>query len=209
MGKEDHVIKLDCSALSAEYFPLELGEYELLLINSNVHHNLASSEYNLRRAQCEDGVKIISKFHPEVNSLRDVTMDMLIKHKSKFPEVVFRRSKYVIDENQRLELFCEALLSKNFKEAGNLLYKAHEAMRTEYEITCDEIDFLVNSTKDNDRILGSRMMGGGFGGCTINFILNEEVDSYIDKIKKQYKGKFDKQITPIRVSVSDGVKQIS
>ena len=125
MGKKDHAIQLDCRNLAYSYFNLELGEYVLLLCDSNVKHELASSEYNTRRLECDTGVAILKKHYPEITSLRDVSFNMLITHKKDFPEVIFKRCQYVIQENQRVLDFGNALSQKDLKKAGTLLYEGH------------------------------------------------------------------------------------
>ncbi|MBX2840343.1 MAG: galactokinase [Flammeovirgaceae bacterium] len=208
MGKENKVIRLDCRSLEYEYFPLDLGDFTIVLCNTNIAHELASSAYNVRRKQCEDGVALLQKYYPEIKSLRDVEMEILQKYKSEFEEVIYRRCKYIVEENARVLAFCEALNMADFSKAGDLLYQAHEGMRVEYEISCKELDFLVDFTKDKDCILGSRLMGGGFGGCTINLVKQKDAEHFINEVSKAYLKKFDIQLGAYHVNIGNGVTRI-
>ncbi|MBL3658495.1 galactokinase [Fulvivirga sediminis] len=204
MGKEDQVILLDCRSLEYNYFPLELKEYSLLLCNSHVSHNLASSEYNVRRTQCEEGVALLKSHYPQVESLRDVTMEMLQTHKDEFDAVVYLRCKYVVEENERVERFCDALKRHDFDEVSSILASAQDAMKNEYEITCPEIDFMADFANSKEEVKGARMMGGGFGGCTINLVKNEYIPTFKEELASQYKAKFDIDLDFYDVNISDG-----
>jgi galactokinase len=207
MGKKDQAFILDCRSLDYEYFPLQLGDYELLLINSNVHHSLADSEYNVRRQQCEEGVELIKTKFLEVYSLRDVSFVMLNELKSGFDPLVYRRCKYVIEENARVEEMGEALKTSDLFRVGDILKRGQQGMREDYEITCPEIDFLADFANEHPAALGARMMGGGFGGCTLNLIKKTDKDSFIGSISESYAEKF-KVPTCIDVKIEDGVKII-
>lgn len=208
MGEKDKAILLDCETLDYSIHPIELNDYTLLLCNSNVDHNLASSEYNIRRSQCEEGVSLLKKYYSEVKSLRDVTLEMIASHKSEFDEIILRRCEYVLEENLRVQQFGQYLDLKKYEEAGSLLFDGHEGMKSKYEITCDEIDFMVDFAKSKDYIAGARMMGGGFGGCTINLIKRVFVEDFIDELGKSYKSKWNIEMTPIQVETSQGVSTI-
>ncbi len=208
MGETDRVIRLDCRSLEYETFPFELDDYELVLFNSNVEHNLASSEYNIRRAQCEEGVRLMQNKAPHVQSLRDANRDLLEQCKGEMSEVVYRRCKYIIEENQRVLAFCEALLDKNFAEMGRLLKTAQLGMKNEYEITCPEIDFLVDFAYDYPGVVGARMMGGGFGGCTLNMVDKTKEADFLEKMTTAYHRQFGYDTTPIKVKISEGVRLI-
>ncbi|WP_020533491.1 galactokinase [Flexithrix dorotheae] len=209
MGQENKVIRLDCRSLDYEYFPLELGDFTIVLCNTNIAHELASSEYNVRRAQCEEGVALLQKYYPEIKSLRDVDINMLQAHKSEMEDVIYRRCKYIVEENLRVLAFCDALNNADFESAGALLYQAHEGMRTEYEISCKELDFLVEFTKDKDFVVGSRLMGGGFGGCTINLVKQKDTAQFIEEISKVYLKEFDIQLGCYHVNIGSGVKSVT
>jgi galactokinase len=208
MGQESRVIRLDCRSLEYETFPLEIEGYELVLLNSNVEHSLASSEYNIRRSQCEEGVAIMQKKDASIQSLRDVSKTLLEECRPEMSEVVYRRCKYIVEENERVLAFCEALEKKDFKKVGQILKAAQLGMKDEYEITCPEIDFLFDFACQHPGVIGARMMGGGFGGCTLNIVEKEKEADYLESITTAYKDKFGFETTPIKVKISDGVKKV-
>ena len=203
-SKENQVTRLDCRDLTYQYFPLELGDYTLLLLNTNVKHSLASSAYNERRQACEKSVEIIKEKHPEVRALRDVTISMLEDLILENHADLFPKAKYIVEENQRVNLACHAMQMGDLKSLGALMYATHEGLHTEFEVSCAELDFLVDFTKDLPEVLGARMMGGGFGGCTINLVKKSFVDELIEKIKPAYEQKFNLQLTNIEVVPSNG-----
>ncbi len=205
-GKAGHLIKLDCRSKEYEYIPFHFPEYKIVMINTMVRHSLGSSEYNVRRQQCEEGVSILQKHYPQIQSLRDLNLDQLQKHRSELPELVFRRCKYVIEEIQRLLKGCEILENGDIKSFGKLMYRTHEGLSSEYEVSCEELDFLVREAKQFDSIAGSRMMGGGFGGCTINLVESGSVDAIAHTIGENYQNRFG-QIPEIYITqIEDGVR---
>ena len=204
MGQENQALLLDCREISHEFIPLETGPYSLILLNTNVSHNLADSGYNSRKSDCETGVEMLQKAGLNIDSLRDVYIDELEDKKDILPEVVFRRCLYVVQENKRVLLAAEALKRNDLSRFGALLYQSHEGLRSQYEVSCPELDFLVDFSKSNPSVLGSRMMGGGFGGCTINLILQEELENYTKEISTAYKKKFGINLDPIRIRPSKG-----
>ncbi|RPD90076.1 galactokinase, partial [Aureibaculum marinum] len=143
--------------------------------NTNVSHNLASGEYNIRRSQCEEGVRVIKQKYAEVHSLRGVSKDLLNEFKDELSEVIFNRCKYVVEEKQRVLNSVEALKKSLLHKLGENMYKTHEGLQNLYEVSCPELDFLVDFSKKYDEVIGARMMGGGFGGCTINIIHRDAV----------------------------------
>jgi galactokinase len=188
-GKDGKVIKLDCRSLDYEYYPFIWDDVKVLLCDTKVRRTLAGSEYNVRRNQCETGVQIIKKTNPQVESLRDVSLDMLHDHEDEMDEIVFKRCAYVINENERVHHACEALVAHDLGAFGSLMYQSHEGLQNNYEVSCKELDILVDATKDLDGILGSRMMGGGFGGCTINLVASESIAECTEQINKYYNKK--------------------
>lgn len=206
MGKKDHVMLLDCRSLEFQYFPFELGDYQLLLLNSNVSHSLASSAYNTRRAECEEGVAILQKTSPGIVSLRDVTMEQLVACMGKMPETIFRRSHHVISENKRVLDATQAILAGDFKALGALVYQSHFSLQNDYKVSCPELDFLVEQTLGKDYVLGSRMMGGGFGGCTINILEKRRVAEFVELVSEEYRKRLGVDLTPIEVSIGDGTR---
>lgn len=208
MGKKNHVMRLDCQSLEFEYFPFDLGDYQLLLLNSNVSHQLADSEYNKRREESGIGISILQRQFPTVQSLRDVTFDMLVTVKSEMTDIVYRRCKHVISESERVLQATQALLDRDFQQLGNLIYQSHHSLQYDYEVSCPELDYLSDWTRDKSYVLGSRMMGGGFGGCTINIVEKNKVNQLIEAISKDYKKQFGIDVTPYEVSIEDGAKVI-
>ena len=207
-GKQGHVIKLDCRSLEYEYVPLDLKGIKILLLNTNVKHSLSSSEYNTRRQQCEQGVAWVKETHPGVKSLRDVTMEMLDKNVASNDQIIFRRCKYVVEENIRLLHGCEDLKSGNIEALGKKMFRTHEGLSKEYEVSCKELDYLVDYVKGNASVLGARMMGGGFGGCTINLVKEESIDGLVKKISKDYQQAMNLELSAYIASIEDGTSVI-
>jgi galactokinase len=193
-GKEGFVMRLDCKTLDFEYFPIPLNDYKIVLIDTGVKHSLASSEYNVRRLQCEEGVAVLKQFYPEINSLREVSIEMIELHKEKLSPVVFKRCKFVLQENLRVHEVCNLLDKGLLHEAGAILYKSHEGLKNDYEVSCLELDLLVDLVKDNPYCMGARMMGGGFGGCTINIIHKDHIAKLVETIDPVYMAATGKKI---------------
>ncbi len=204
MGKENHCLFLDCKTLDVEYIPLDLKNYTLLLCNTNVSHSLADSEYNTRRKQCEEGVHILQKINPNINSLRDISISFLYEHKNELKDIIFQRCLYVIEENERVHQSIIALKNNNINALGQLMYKSHQGLSKKYEVSCEELDFLVDVTLDKKYILGARMMGGGFGGCTINIIQKNKINEFVQETNEKYYKRFKKEITPYIVTIGNG-----
>lgn len=207
-GKENAVIKLDCQDLSFEYFPFDFPDYTLVLCNTGVKHNLGDSEYNQRRAECEEGIRILQSAFPQIDSLRDVTMQMLSSQADKLSPIVYKRCKYVVEEIERVTIACEALENGDLRSFGQKMYETHEALSKEYEVSCPELDFLVEHSQDFEAVVGARMMGGGFGGCTINLIKTDAVDEFIEKMSFAYHQAFNIQLQTYIVNISNGVEVI-
>lgn len=205
-GKPDHVIKLDCRSKHHEYFHFDFSDFSLVLCDTNVKHTLTSSEYNTRRAQCEEGVSIIQKKYPKVINLRDVTLDMMMSLKNEFNPTIFKRCLYVVEENLRVEKACQALLKDDFITFGKLMYQSHDGLKNMYEVSCRELDFLVDFTRGNKEVLGARMMGGGFGGCTINLVKSNTVEDFIKNIAGAYQKECDKIMIAYIVKIGDGAR---
>ncbi len=186
MGKVNQVIKLDCRSLEYEYVPFNLKGIKIVLLNTNVNHSLASSEYNTRRLECMQAVKMIQAQHPDVSSLRDATIEMLDQFVLPFSLLVYKRSRFVVEEMDRLNQACQFLKEDNITALGNCMFKTHIGLSTQYEVSCKELDFLVNFVQSRKEVIGARMMGGGFGGCTINLVQEDKIDSLIHSIKPAY-----------------------
>lgn len=208
-GKQHQVIRLDCRSLEYEYFPLELGDYQVVLFDTGVKHSLASSEYNNRRKECEAGVKLLQQHEPHVESLRDVTEEMLLKYQRQFDPVVFVRCMYVVQENNRLLAGCEDLKRGDIDSFGQRMYGSHNGLRDMYEVSCTELDYLVSFMKTEKNVLGARMMGGGFGGCTINIIKRTAVDELFERLSKAYQIAMKHELKMYKVLIEDGTSQIN
>jgi galactokinase len=207
-GKKDHVIKLDCRSVTHEYVPFRLEGYKVLLLNTNVKHSLASSEYNTRRTECEEGVSIVQKYHPHIHSLRDVSLDMLEAHVRPVDEVVYKRCKYVVEEIERLLKGCEDLKEGKIDSLGKRMFQTHEGLSRLYDVSCKELDFLVDNVKGNPSVLGARMMGGGFGGCTINLVKDDAIDNLVKELNDKYSKSMNKELTAYIVQIEDGTSII-
>lgn len=206
MSKKDHIILLDCRSLKAEFIPADFKNCKLLLLNTNVSHNLADSDYNSRRKECETAVQIIQKKRPEVRSLRDVNFEMLEKYKEQLTAKMFARCLYVLKENERVLEAANTLKSGKLKSFGKLMYASHEGLQHNYEVSCKELDFLVDYSREKEFIYGSRMMGGGFGGCTINLIEEDKIDSYIEEVSSAYFKEYNIKLDAISVLPAEGTK---
>jgi galactokinase len=206
-GKEGHLIRLDTKSMEYEYFPFNPKGYKLVLLDTLVKHELASSAYNARRASCENTAATISKLHPEVKFLRDASMDMLNEVKDQISEEDYMRSKYVIEETQRVIDVSNALQQGDYETVGQKMYETHHGMSKLYEVSCEELDFLNDIAKEHG-VTGSRVMGGGFGGCTINLVKDELYDSFIADAKKQFKEKYGHEPKVYDVVISDGARKL-
>lgn len=204
MGQEGQAIRLDCRSLDFSYFPIKLQEYQIVLLDTGVKHSLASSEYNTRRMECLQGVEKVQQKYPQVQSLRDVTLDMLEEVKQELDPVIYNRCSYVIEENQRLLAGCALLEQGNIRGFGEKMYGSHKGLSEKYEVSCPELDFLVNLTKSKDSVVGARMMGGGFGGCTINLVATRDKEAFIQEAAQAYKQAFDLELKSYEVSISNG-----
>ncbi|GAA4829632.1 UDP-glucose--hexose-1-phosphate uridylyltransferase [Algivirga pacifica] len=205
-GKENFVMKLDCRSKEFEYVPFDLRGYKLVLCNTKVAHSLASSAYNTRREQCEKGVSILKQYDSSIESLRDVSMELLQAHQSEMEEVIYQRCAYVVEENNRVQQACERLVAHDYDALGKLIYASHEGLSKQYEVSCSELDFLVEQTRNKDYVLGARMMGGGFGGCTINLVEESQVSSFIEEISAAYEKEFGIAMEAYTVVIGNGAE---
>ena len=203
-GKEGHVIKLDCRSLEYEYVPLDIKGYKILLLNTNVKHQLSSSEYNTRRIQCEQGITWIQAHEPLVLSLRDATVAMLDEYILPKDVLIYNRCKYVVEENARLLSACADLQNGNIKALGEKMFETHEGLKSLYEVSCPELDFLVDQVKGHPAVLGARMMGGGFGGCTINIVKEEAIEGLVANLQPLYEKHAQKPLSHYIASIEQG-----
>lgn len=207
-GSKDYAIRLNCNNLSYEYVPFHLEGTKLVLLNTNVKHSLSSTEYNVRRQQCEQGVAWIKEIYPHVTSLADVDKAMLEKAVYERDAVIYRRCLYVVEENLRLQKACVHLREGNIEALGELMFRTHKGLSEEYEVSCKELDFLVDYVRANPAVLGARMMGGGFGGCTINLIKEEVMEPLVENLTKHYKNATGLELSTYITAIENGTSVV-
>jgi len=207
-GRKNHVIQLDCQSLEYKYAPFNTDGIRIVLLDTNVKHSLASSEYNTRRQQCEAGVALIQAYHPQVRSLRDATLEMLDKYVAPADELVYRRCQYVVEENLRLLAASEDLNNGNIEAFGQKMFATHVGLSRKYEVSCPEADFLVEQVKGRPGVIGARMMGGGFGGCTINLVREEAIDALIEDLTPVYARAMNKELKVYIGQIENGTSLI-
>lgn len=206
-GKEGSLIRLDCRSLEYKYFPFNPIGYKLVLLDSVVKHELASSAYNKRRQSCEAAAAAIRVNHPDVEFLRDATMDMLNEVKAVISAEDYMRAEYVIGEVQRVLDVCDALEKGDYETVGQKMYETHHGMSKLYEVSCEELDFLNDIAKECG-VAGSRVMGGGFGGCTINLVKEDKYDAFVKRAFEAYTEKFGHAPKLYDVVISDGARKL-
>ena len=206
-GKKGHLMRLNCATMEFEYFPFNPEGYKVVLLDTVVKHELASSAYNKRRESCENACAHIKANHPEVNFLSDATMAMLDEVKAEISEEDYMRAVYVIGEKQRVLDVCAALEKGDYDTVGDRMFGTHYGMSKEYEVSCEELDFL-NDVAKQCGVTGSRVMGGGFGGCTINLVKEDLYDNFIATAKKEYLAKYNREPKVYDVVISDGARRI-
>ena len=206
-GKEGALIRLNCKTLEYKYFPFNPKGYKLVLIDSCVKHELASSAYNKRRESCENAAAAIRKNHPEVDFLSDAKRVWLDEVREEIPQEDFLRAEYVIGEVQRVLDICDALERGDYETVDEMMYQTHFGLSKLYEVSCEELDFLNKLARKCD-VTGSRVMGGGFGGCTINLVKEELYDSFIKEANEQFTAKFGHAPKVYDVVISDGARKL-
>jgi len=209
MGKEGHVMQLDCRSLEYTYIPANFAEYQLVLFDTQVRHNLADSEYNIRRNQCETGLETVKQVNSKATALRDVSLAELKQVQGLMDQKIYDRCSYIIEENERVHEVCDALKARNMEKVGQLMFDTHHGLSSLYEVSCQELDLLVDLVKEQKGVIGARMMGGGFGGCTINLIKLSAAAVVIREIKSSYLAHTGIELKVYQVSISDGVKIIN
>ncbi len=208
LGERDRVMRLDCRSLEYEMIPFRPEGCRLVLIDSMVSHSLAGTEYNLRRSQCERGVAIIARHVPRVTLLRDVGLDMLDTYRSEMDEWVYRRCRYVIEENVRLLIGCDRLRSGDYAGFGEKMFESHRGLSQEYGVSCGELDFIQEIARGCDGVLGSRMMGGGFGGCVLNLVSDGACESFLDEVDRRYAARYGLHPRTIDVVIGGGARRL-
>jgi len=203
-GKKNQVIKLDCTTLEHEFHKANFKKYSLLLLDSNVKHTHLTSGYNVRRQEVEQGLVLIKKQFPEVKSFRNCTESQVLEIKEQLGETIFKRCHFVVKEIQRVQEAVDALEQSDFKALGKLMSQTHHGLSKEYEVSCDELDFLVDAVQNEIVVLGARMMGGGFGGCSINLVEKGTENELIVRISEQYRAAFGIELKAYKVKISKG-----
>ncbi len=208
MGKYNHVMKLDCRSLEYEYVPFNLDGIKILLFNTNVKHSLATSEYNTRRLECEQAVEWIKEYHPEVTSFRDVSEAMLNDYVLPKSLLIDQRSRFIVQEIDRLQKGCEDLKVGDINALGKKMFETHHGLSNIYDVSCKELDYLVDFVQNNNAVFGARMMGGGFGGCTINLVKEEAIEQLIKQIEPAYEAAMGLPLNYYIASIENGTSII-
>jgi galactokinase len=204
-GQKNKAILLDCASLAFTYYPLELKDYSIVLFDTQIKHALASSEYNTRRLECEQGLKIIQEKYPSVKTFRDISIEQV---EECLVTKVYQRCKYVVEEIARVQLAVQDLQKGDMQAFGKKMFETHEGLSKLYEVSCPELDFLVNELAHNENVLGARMMGGGFGGCTINIIKKTAVEEITLALTAKYAQVMHKQLSYYIISIEDGTQLV-
>lgn len=208
MGAANRAILLDCQSMEYEYLPFDMKEVAIVLCDTKVKHALVSSDYNKRREECETGVAILQKHIPGVKSLRDVDETTLRRHEGEFPPVVFNRCLYVVQEIERVRQAANDLRKNDLKTFGQRMFQTHDGLSTLYQVSCEELDFLADKARNFPGVLGARMMGGGFGGCTINLVEPGQVNAFIQHMKILYNARFGINMEEYIVGIKPGTSVV-
>ena len=208
-GEAKKVLRLDCRSLEYRLYPFERSDLRIVLCDSQVRRALASSEYNVRRRQCETGVDALRKHDPNIKSLRDVQLELLRQHRGELDQVIYKRCEYVVRENMRVERACKDLDRNDFRSFGEQMYQSHNGLRDGYEVSSPELDILVELATGIDGVLGARMMGAGFGGCTINLVEQARVDEFVERIQYGYRERLGKELKVYVTSIESGTTKLT
>ncbi|MBM3310216.1 MAG: galactokinase [Candidatus Aminicenantes bacterium] len=192
-GREKSVLKLDCRSLEHAYYPFDRPDLRVVLCDTRVKRELAGSEYNVRRNQCEAGVRALTPFAPGARSLRDISLELLEARRAELDPLVFRRCAYVVRENGRVEAACDDLVRGDFEAFGRRMYASHEGLRDDYEVSCPELDVLVEAASGVKGVFGARMMGAGFGGCTVNLVAAQAVGALEEEAGRAFQDAFGRR----------------
>ena len=208
-GERGKALRLDCRTLGHTFYPFDTNSTAIVLYDTGISHDLATTEYNKRRMECNTGVATIAERHPQVASLRDVSLDMLREFEGTMNPVVYRRCRYVVEENSRVLRACSTLVMKDLKSFGSLMYESHKGLSQDYEVSCEELDFLVKLARAETSVYGSRMMGGGFGGCTIALVEKGSVEGVIKKMSAEYHRRFERDLKAYVTLIGSGTEIVS
>lgn len=203
-GKQNSALLLDCRTIEAKDYKIDLGEYQIVLINTNVKHSLNDTAYNNRREVCEKTAKML-----DVKALRDATEQDLEKVKAQISDEDFQKALYVIQENKRVLSAAQCIEKNDIQALGRLLYQSHAGLQNQYKVSCPELDFLVDMAKLDSAVAGARMMGGGFGGCTLNIVKKNAINAFTTKLSSAYKSAFNKECSVYFVELSAGTHRIT
>ena len=205
-GLENHFLLLNCQKITHKLVPGQLLKHKIVLLNTNISHNLSTSEYNIRTQECQSALNCIQVKYPEYKFLCDVPLEIINEFKTNLPSSHYKRAVFTSEENQRTLKAVNFLKDGDVVQLGNLLYSSHKGLRDLYEVSCKELDFLVEFTRNISSIKGARMMGGGFGGCTLNIVKEDYITHFINDISEAYLKKFNIKLTPHIVKTNNGVK---
>jgi galactokinase len=211
-GQKNKAILLDCASLTFTYYPIELKDYSIVLFDTQIKHALASSEYNTRRLECEQGLKIIQEKYASVKTFRDISLEQVeacLASNDVNGSKVYQRCKYVVEEIARVQLAVQDLAKGDMNAFGKKMFETHEGLSKLYEVSCPELDFLVNEVAPNENVLGARMMGGGFGGCTINIIKKTAVEEITKELTASYAQVMHKELSHYITSIEDGTHLVA
>ena len=207
-AQKSHALLIDCRSLELNHIELNLPETTLVICNTNVKHELATSAYNQRRRECEDAVRILREHLPTIKALRDVNLADLKKHAGELPDVLYRRALHIITENARTLEAAIALKDSDVEKFGRLMSASHTSLRDDFEVSCAELDLMVELAGSCDGVFGARMTGGGFGGCTVNLVRSDAVESFSRVITKEYRARTGVDADIYAVNTDDGVKEM-
>jgi galactokinase len=205
-GVANHFLLLNCQTISHEIVPANLLNHKIILLNTNISHDLSTSEYNIRTQECQSALKTIQTKFPEYKFLCDIPISIIKDFKDNLSTLEYNRALFTSEENHRTLKAVDFLKAKNIALLGKLLYNSHEGLRDLFEVSCKELDFLVEFTRNIPEVKGARMMGGGFGGCTLNIVKEDFADNFVNNISEAYYKKFNINLSPHVVNTNHGVE---
>ena len=205
----EHALLIDCRSLESRPVPMMLGSRRIVICDTRVRHELASSEYNLRRSECEEGVSLLSRALPGISALRDVTEEDLARHGAALPPVIARRCRHVVSENARTLAAADALAAQDFERLGALMTASHRSLRDDYQVSCPELDFAVDTALSVSGVYGSRMTGGGFGGCTVTVADAEAVSQVSERMKERFERELGRGVSVFSTTAREGAREHS
>jgi len=208
LGRKNHALLIDCRSLEAEQIPFAAQDSVIVICDSKVKHKLAASEYNTRRAECEKAVEILREFLPGITQLRDVGIRDFERYAAHLPEIIRKRCRHVVTENERALNAAEALKKNDLNEFGRLMWLSHASLRDNYEVSCRELDLLVEIASQCEGVLGGRMTGGGFGGSTVNLVQRGSVENFTKRISDEYRRRTNNETAVYVSNAADGAKEL-